>query len=126
KNIDYFLKESGLQPGAYLAAKQAAAPPAAPPQTTAAAGPIRVLAVDENAGNIDRLKSLFQSNSLPAGPFEFLCVNDPHKALGNLGRWEPELVIYNSRIPGMDGIAFSQCLLLRKAVGQEIVFIGSQ
>lgn len=121
KNIDYFLKESGIQPGSH----QASPPPVAAPQVVDT-GPVRVLAVDAKGDSNQRLKAFFSSNSLPSGPFEILWINDPHKALGNLARWQPDLVLYNTRNPGMDGIAFSQCLLLRKTVGHEIVFLASQ
>jgi CheY-like chemotaxis protein len=130
KNIDYFLKESGLQPGAHGVSPQPAAAVAAPQAATASN--VRVLTVDWNGENIPRLKSLFSAKPdgtglIAGGPFETLWIKDPRKALGNLARWEPDLVIYNARNPGLDGIAFGQCLLLQKeALGQEIVFIASQ
>jgi len=131
KNIDYFLQESGLQPGARLGAAQPAASPAAAPPP-AASGAVRVLIVDRGGDSFPRLRPLLDSKpdapgSIAGGPFEALWIKDPSKALGNMARWEPDLIIYNARNPGLDGVAFCQCLLLQKKdVGQEIVFIGNE
>jgi len=128
KNIEYFLKQSGLQPGAHGVAPRPAA--GAAPQA-AISGSVRVLTVDGTGESFPRLTRLFSgkqdaSGLIAGGPFETLWVTDPHKALGNLARWEPDLIIYNARNPGVDGLAFGQRLLLQKeAPGQEIVFIAS-
>lgn len=132
KNIDYFLQTSGLQPGAHEVRPQPASGAAVAATQAAAIDSVRVLTVDWNGENFPRLKLLFSgkhefSGVIAGGPFETLWVTDPRKALGNLARWEPDLILYNARNTGLDGIAFGQCLLLQnEALGQEIVFFASQ
>ena len=135
KNIDYFLKETGLKPGANTpkpANAPAAKPPAAAPTPApVASGAVRILTVDFNIENQKVLRKLLEGHTepplVPGGPFETLWTEDPRHALGNLVRWEPDLILYNPRNPGLDGVAFGQTLLMQKLGGQqEIALIGTR
>jgi CheY-like chemotaxis protein len=132
KNIDYFLKETGLWPGSR--APGPASPPPGPKSAAAApaaGGPLRILTVDFNIENQRLLRELLEGGpdapALAGGPFETLWTEDSRHALGNLVRWEPDLILYNPRNPGLDGVAFGQTLLLQKLSGvQQIAFIGTR
>ena len=128
-NIEYFLKQTGLQPGAHGVTPR---PVAAEAIKVDAAGALRVLTVEEEAKIIERLKRLFGvkangQGAVAGGPFETLWVTDPYKALGNLPRWEPDLILYDPRTPLVDGIAFCQYMALKKeAHGREVALIATR
>ncbi len=149
KFIEHFIKETGLEAGGNLKlvqkAKAAAklapppqeAPQPAPAQTQPAPReapktPVRVLIVDFNVENHKLLRRLIlgqdnQPAALGGGPVEALWTDDPHTAVGNLPRWEPDVILYNPRNPKMDGLAFAQTLKLQKEAGnRELAFIGTR
>lgn len=137
KFIDLFVKETGLEPAFYKkreaemrkqAEAKAAARPAAPPAPVA----VRILVADYNIEQHYLLKRLLESSEgrpmrVAGGPFDVLWTENATLALGNLARWEPDLILYNSRNPGMDGVAFGQMLALQKmAKLQEVAYIGTR
>jgi CheY-like chemotaxis protein len=131
KYIDYFLKETGLEPGEHGVKPQTAPPVNAPePARPAALRAVRILTVDFNIEDHKVLKRYFGEHGNPlveGGPFELLWAEDPRTALGNLARWEPDLILYNPRNPNLDGVAFSQTLHLQKeAAKQQIAFVGTR
>lgn len=131
KYIEHFLKETGLEPGAYVGR-------IAPPKrrvskpVPAKPGPLRVLVVDHEPEHIGMLRRIFsagstQKASVSGGPFEMLSTCDPEAALGNLTRWQPDLIIYNTRNPGLDGVAFGQMLAMHHGKGAwQVVLSGTQ
>lgn len=142
KFIDHFLVETGLRPGQLhtLAAQPAPARPAPAPQAPPKpappkAGPpqkVRVLVIDYKLEHHERLKDLLvpaggAPPKVAGGPFEPLFCEERALALGNLARWEPDLILYNARNHGMDGVAFGQTLVLSKLPQKpEVAFIGEQ
>ncbi len=139
KYIDYFLTETKALPGQFkLAAPLKLADPAMPPEpanpaAAPAAPAVRILAVDFNIEDHQLLKRMFgeigeEQARVPGGPFELLWTEDPTTALGNLVRWQPDLILYNPRNPGIDGVAFAQMLRLRKSEDPQarMVFVGTR
>jgi hypothetical protein len=64
---------------------------------------------------------------VPGGPFETIFTEEPHTALGNLVRWEPDIILYNPRNPHLDGVAFVQSLKLQKVqIPFQFAFIGAR
>ena len=130
KNVEYFLQETGLQPGAHGVTPQVGGLTATP--RDAALGAVRVLTVDHEPENNQRLRRLFGGKGsapglIKGGPFETLWITDPYKALGNLAHWEPDLILYNARTPILDGIAFCQYLTLKQeGHGMEIALTATQ
>lgn len=137
KNIDYFLEETELKPGQFQERAREMAEGQARARARAAARAaistaVRILVIDFNIEHHRLLKTFLEAKGggtarTPGGPFETLWTEDVSLALGNLARWEPDLILYNPRHPGMDGIAFGQTLALQKmAELQEIAFIGTR
>ena len=139
KYIDFFLKETKLEPGQFATlakAAQSGKPPTktAPPKAaeSAAGDAVRILIVDADIKNHQMLKRLLttQDNRPPkvaGGPFELLWAEDAHAAKENLSHWEPDLILYNVRNPRLDGVGFGQTIMLQKKDdGQRIVFIGAR
>jgi CheY-like chemotaxis protein len=132
--IDYFLKETGLEAEYYWTrrgqrkgtAPTAASAPAAP----AAPNALRLLMVDFNIENHNLVKRLLgeagEEGRVAGGPFETLWTEDPRTALGNLARWQPDVILYNPRNPVYDGVAFGQTLRLQKMADQCVVLIGAR
>jgi CheY-like chemotaxis protein len=123
KCIDYFLKETRLTPGAYLAESLRPKPASAPAKASAVGAALpRVLVVDFNIEDHHLLKRLLgeegRAGLAPGGPLEVFWIENPRAALGNLTRWEPDVVFYNPRNPNMDAIAFGQTLRLNKELSK--------
>jgi CheY-like chemotaxis protein len=132
KTVDYFVKEAQLMPKPPKpapTAKPAASAPAGGP-AKAAAGPtaggsgrVRVLTVDENPDTTAVLRKAMPESA--KAPWETLWTAEVQTALGNLKRWEPDVIFYNPRNTRMDGIAFVQSLRLKKLDKQyKVVFTG--
>ncbi|MEN6625223.1 MAG: response regulator [Candidatus Sumerlaeia bacterium] len=130
KFIDHFIQETGLKPGDRPAPKPQPKPaPAAPSKSAApaAAAPqkpnvVRVLVVSQSPE--DKLLIAPVLSRLPA--VEALWTDDPYVAIGNLTRWDPDLVLYNVRHPRMDGIEFGQTLTLKRVDQRPLIcFIGT-
>lgn len=131
--LDYFFKETGLKPGQHgvkagqkpQADAKASAPAAAPKQ------PLRVVVVDYNVENHQIMRQMFgdgqgEEGRLPGGPYDVIYCTKHTEVLANLARWEPDLILYNPRNPGLDGVGFGQKLLLQKQRDlQELAFIGT-
>jgi CheY-like chemotaxis protein len=130
KTVDYFVKEAQLMPKPVKpAAKAAAAAPAAEkpaakgeaPASAGGSGRVRVLVVDENPDTTAVLRKAMPESA--NAPWETLWAGEVQTALGNLKRWEPDVIFYNPRNTRMDGIAFVQSLRLKKLDKQyKIVF----
>lgn len=130
KTVDYFVKEAQLMPRP-AASKPAASKPGAeapkravrPASGGAGSARVRVLTVDENPDTTQALR-----HAMPEGkdaPWETLWSSEVQTALGNLKRWEPDVIFYNPRNTHMDGIAFVQSLRLKKLdKSYKIVFTG--
>lgn len=115
------------KPAAPAPSKPSAPAPAAPPKA------VRILIIDSIAEHHHQLRALFegqagQPSRVAGAPFELLFANELALALGNLTRWEPDLILHNPRTPGMpDGVAFGQSLRLRKLSQMpEVAFIGDR
>ena len=107
--------------------------PAKPAPAMSRSTPVRVLIIDSVAEHHHQLRDLFDSRDgqpprVAGAPFELFFANDLSLALGNLTRWEPDLILHNPRTPGMpDGVAFGQSLRLRKLSQMpEVAFIGDK
>lgn len=86
---------------------------------------VRILTIDYDVANTKLMKAHLEENG-PDG-CETLWTEDLRTALGNLNRWEPDVVFYNPRNPGMDGIAFAQNLKIKKLnAGFELAFVGRE
>ncbi|MCE5228637.1 response regulator [bacterium] len=129
KFIDHFIQETGLRPGEHPAAvkpkpKPAAAAPAKPaaPAPAKAPGAVRILTVSQSPE--DRLLLAPVLAKIPA--VETLWTDDPFSAIGNLTRWDPDVVLYNVRHPRMEGVEFGQTLTLKRIDQRPLIcFIGS-
>jgi hypothetical protein len=153
KCIDRFLKDTGLKPGqfhkhAQQLAQREGAPAAAPapgpqaaPRRPAAPAPapatapanVRVLVIEADPEQQARLCAFFaprgaESPRVPGGPFDLIQAEEFSLAMGNLSRWEPDLILYNPRLSrGLDAVAFGQMVLLAKlAKMPEIIFAGKE
>lgn len=130
--IDYFLKETGLQPGEHGAQPAPAKTREPADPATAAKDRLRILTCDYNIEDHRLLKKLLEEKDehppeIQGGPFELIWSEDPYLALGNIGRWEPDLILYNPRNPHLDGVAFGQMLLMNEQIGRpRIAFIGTR
>ncbi len=131
--IDRFVAEVQLTP---RPPRKAGDPTdAGAPSAKAGAGPaqarpgrsdkVRILTIDYDAANTKLLKAHLEENGPPG--CETLWTEDLRTGLGNLNRWEPDVVFYNPRNPGMDGIAFAQNLKIKKLnAGFELAFVGRE
>lgn len=131
KTIDFFVKESGLQPKPPAQARPKPVPKAKPPQAGAAAqapetnGKVRVLVVDENPETMSLIKRALVCHV--EDDWEALWAPEVKKTLVNLDRWEPDVIFYNPRNLHMDGIAFVQSLKLKKTAKKyQIALVGTQ
>lgn len=103
KVIDQYVKDFDVRPRARVARRPARAPKDAYVKP-------RVLVVCDDAEVAARLTKSAES----AGRVEVVAADDPRKALGNLGRWEPDGILYNPRNRAMDGMAFVQSLRMKR------------
>lgn len=88
-------------------------------------GRVRVLIVDFDPKTAERLVGLLE-NGL-AGRVYLHHVSDHREALANLARWEPDIILYNPRDPGMDGIAFFQLFKIKRInLDVEFAFAGTE
>ena len=122
KVIDYFAREAGITPGAL---RPRAAPPASPAAPSPAPGALRVAVINADPQQTARLRHALADKAFAR--LETLWTDDPKAGLGNLTRWEPDLIFYHVRNPGYDGIAFVQLLRLKKLAAQFVVaFTGGK
>lgn len=115
--IDTFVAEADIRPRAVMANRGKAAQPAT-------AKP-RVLIVDTDGQNLDRLQDFLEVRA--RGKLDLFKTPDPRVALGNLGRWEPDVILYNPRLKQMDGVMFVQNLRIQKIFDRfQIAFVGRE
>lgn len=131
--IDRFVDEADIRPRTRLARRpQAAAParaatkpgdPARPARTAGNVRPrIAVVTGDDRAAKF--LKDMLEDE---VGRLEVVVANEARRALGNLGRWEPDGVLYDPRDRVMDGVAFVQSLRLKRLLDRyEMAFAGRE
>lgn len=120
--IDRFVEETGLKAKPAPTANGQSGETEKP--KPASRGPVRILTIDYNLVSMAKLKNLLGSGT--SRGWETLWSEEVRTAVGNLTRWEPDVILYNPRNPGMDGIAFAQTLKLRKLpFKSQIAFIGS-
>lgn len=123
--IDRFVQDTGLKPKPAVNGQPAPSTGAAAPKPAASTAAVRVLTIDYSATSMARMKAILGDGG--GGKWETIWAEDVRLALGNLVRWEPDVIFYNPRNPGMDGIAFGQTLKLRKMASKyQIAFIGSK
>lgn len=99
--------------------------PAAPPRATSSGSKelVRVLIVDYNESTAERLLQLIERGL--SGRVHHHHVTDHREALANLARWEPDIILYNPRDPGLDGIAFFQLFKIKRInLDVEFAFTG--
>ncbi len=114
--MDYFIQEMGIAPRSRATPTVAIPVPESKPT-------VRVLVIDSNVDNVAIMKDIL--NDPTDGEWETLWSEEPRVALGQLGRLQPDLILYNPRQKVMEGAAFVQFLQLKKMLGQfEIAFIG--
>ncbi len=149
KFIDFFLKETELEregnykkfkdaPPIEQPAAPAAGAPAAPTRAHArAAAPtggtsVRILTIDASREEQVLLRQLIQGSDgqpplVGGGPYELIWSDAPRPALANLGDWEPDVILYNPRNPGLDGVAFGQTLKLEHQLDPcQVAFVGTR
>jgi CheY-like chemotaxis protein len=126
KCLDYFLRETGLPPGRYLATEDKAAGRGVAAQPALSGSP-RLLVADFNIENHRLLKRLLGDQGkpglIPGGPLEIFWTEDPRSALAHLNRWEPDLILYNPRNPNLDAVAFGQTLRLNQELDKTHVWL---
>lgn len=115
---------------AKLRPKSGAAPRASmqsPPSGGGGAGQelVRLLIVDHDPSTFERLLQLVEQGL--GGRVHHHHVTDHREALANLARWEPDIILYNPRDPGMDGIAFFQMFKIKRLnLDVEFAFAGTE
>jgi CheY-like chemotaxis protein len=121
----------GGESKARLLPRGAGAPASAPRPSAPAGEPlpgrevVRLLIVDFDDATSARLKYLVDSG-LGGRVFRHH-VSDHREALANLARWEPDIILYNPRDSGMDGIAFFQLFKIKRInVDVEFAFAGTE
>ncbi|MBI1784748.1 hypothetical protein HYR69_06345 [Candidatus Sumerlaeota bacterium] len=63
----------------------------------------------------------------PKDSCETLWAEDARAAMSNIPKWEPDVIFYDPRNRGLDGIAFVQSLKIKKlAANCDIAFIGKE
>jgi CheY-like chemotaxis protein len=127
KCLDFFLRETGLPPCRYLNEQRKAEETGGRPRP-GVANRVRVLVVDFNIENHRLLKNLLgetgrQGKVTAGGALEIFWTEDPRAALGNLNRWEPDLVLYNPRNPNLDAVGFGQMLKLNHELEKTRVWL---
>ncbi len=127
KFIDHFIQETGLKPGERRAVKSHPKPAEKPAAAAAPVAekkiePVRVLTVSQSPE--DKLLLGPVLARIPA--VETLWTDDPFSAIANLGRWDPDVVLYNVRHPRMEGVEFGQTLTLKRVDQRPLIcFIGT-
>jgi two-component system chemotaxis response regulator CheY len=127
KCLDFFLRETGLSPGRYLKEKQQADATGIRPRPGNAMRP-RVLVVDFNIENHRLLRNLLGETGkagkvTTGGMLEMFWTEDPRAALGNINRWEPDLILYNPRNPNLDAVGFGQMMKLNHELKKTRVWL---
>jgi CheY-like chemotaxis protein len=124
--IDFFLEESGLQPAGDQSRQMVQTPDTSVPHR------LRLLIIDYNIENQKILKQLLGEHGsrshVQGGPFEVLSSLDPRVAIGRLIRWEPDIIFYNPKNPGMNGVEFQRIMKLQCESGgiQSLVYAGNR
>ncbi|HOR28078.1 MAG TPA: hypothetical protein PLG73_08675, partial [Candidatus Sumerlaeota bacterium] len=116
------------------AAGAPAAPTRAPARAAAPTGgtSVRILTIDASREEQVLLRQLIQGSDgqpplVSGGPYELIWSDQPRPALANLGDWEPDVILYNPRNPGLDGVAFGQTLKLEHQLDPcQVAFVGTR
>lgn len=117
--IEMFLKETKLAPRERLPIQLSAPHPA--PQE--AHPPVRILVMDNDGHNVEKLKEILGADS--GGKWETLWSVEPLAGLSRLHHMQPDVILYNPRQKAMDGLSLARFLTQRKLQGQyEIAFVG--
>lgn len=117
--IDTFVAQADVRPQAVIATGKTATP--------AHGGVVkpRVLVVDADPANVARMREFLDVRA--RGKVDAFYAAEPRVALGNVGRWEPDVILYNPRNASMDGIMFTQTLRVQKLFGNfQLAFIGHE
>jgi len=113
-------RSGGAAPGRRPAASAPSGSGSAPDQ-----GLVRLLIVDFDESTASRLLRLVEDGL--AGRVHHHHATDHRDALANLARWEPDIIIYNPRDPGLDGIAFFQLFKIKRInLDVEFAFAGTE
>ena len=88
----------------------------------------RILFVEADASRLKQLKDIVEKhkNGIDnASETEVIWTGDTKAVIGNITRWEPDIVFYDTENPGYDGIAFTQMLKLNKQFNKiDMAFMG--
>ena len=79
----------------------------------ASKGAVRILVVDDEPGARSALTELLREEG-----YDVHSAADGYKALGRLDGWEPDLVITDLKMPGMDGVE------LMKKIRERVIDVG--
>lgn len=123
KILDHFIAETKMTPRPRIAHRPARA--AEPARPKAPARPVRILSVVTNAAHENIIKGLLGTKN--TREYETLWANDTTDALKHIDRWEPDVIIFDVRNKGLDGIGFCQTLKIKKLLHGpcEITFVGN-
>ncbi len=127
KFIDHFIEEEGMVP---RVRRESAPPVKAPaPQPVAAPDlPVRIVLVTAAAETMQPVRHALLIDNRPnprLGATELLVTEDPWVAIGNLGRWQPDVLLYDARHPRLDAVAFGQMAMLQKVERRpDLAFVG--
>jgi CheY-like chemotaxis protein len=126
KLIDYFIEEAELEPRPREAPKSGSIMDAiVRPERGRPGVPVRVLTIDYSVEDTAKLRRWL--GEMGEKKVETLWADDARGALGNLSRWEPDVILYNPRNPGLDGIAFGQTLRIKNLAERfQIAFVGTK
>lgn len=102
-----------------------AATPGAAPGTAPGPQRVRLLIVDDNATTSGKVLQIVKS---AFGHLVHYHHAPEHRdALANLARWEPDIILYNPRNAGLDGIAFFQLFKIKRLdLDVEFAFAGRE
>lgn len=94
-------------------------------QSLAAGGPVRILVIDDDAGNLGMLQEILGNDEKKR--WETIWSKEPMVAVSNLARFEPDIILYNPRQRAMNGVQFAKFLQQKKLTTLfELAFVGSQ
>lgn len=88
-------------------------------------GRVRLFIVDQNESTSGRLVQL--ARSALGGRVHVEHVPEHREALAQLARWEPDIILYNPRNEGLDGIGFFQLFKIKRLnLDVEFAFAGTE
>jgi DNA-binding LytR/AlgR family response regulator len=88
------------------------------------AGPLRILAVDDEPGALEDIARLLRATEVGGGPVEVVCVRDGDEALRRVGAEGFDAVFLDVRMEGLDGLELAR-ILHRFAEPPELVFVSA-